>query len=68
MSLLQSIYPSYTTAQRDALTGIDYGYKRTGANDRDYTMCSNLAHNNSMICYKALDFSDYFTKTKIRMD
>jgi hypothetical protein len=34
---------------------------RTGADDRSYTMGSNLAASDEMICYKTLDYSSYFS-------
>ena len=38
-----------------------FDHKRTGADDRDATISVNLAPDDSMICYKCLDFSTYFT-------
>jgi len=41
--------------------GAFYDGLRTGANDRSYTFSTTLAPDDSMISYKCLDFSTYFT-------
>lgn len=38
--------------------------KRTGGDSRDYTTGSNLAPNNSMVCYKMFDFSTFFSSNE----
>lgn len=42
--------------------------KRTAGDNRDATLGSNLAPNNSMICYKCLDFNQFFSSDENKFD